>query len=83
MTEYFFDIPLIGKYVEQVVATREVGVYLTCDLLRRQTLTPLANEVHDPEDPTHTFELGIDPRLTLRQRRSMILLVARLMSITL
>src|SRR5918995_5488356 len=52
------NVSFVGQYVEQVIATGEVGVHLPGQLLGSQLLPTQANEVHDPEDAPYALELG-------------------------
>jgi hypothetical protein len=62
-----FDVPFIGEYAEQIVATGEVGPYLVGDLLRRQIFSLATDEFHDPEDPPDALELGTGLRPAQRE----------------
>src|SRR5918993_1324741 len=61
------NVSFIGQYVEQVIATGEVGAHLPGQLLGSQLLPAQANEVHDPEDPPYALELGGDRYLVYRR----------------
>src|SRR5215212_2922939 len=56
------NVSFVGQYVEQVITTGEVGAQLPGQLLGGQVLPPLADEVHDPENPPYALELGTDDR---------------------
>src|SRR5918992_3000673 len=61
------NVSFVGQYVEQVIATGEVGVQLPGQLLGTQVLPAQADEVHDPEDPSNALELGGDRYLAYRR----------------